>query len=87
MYDLKPDTDLPLVNFVNDYVEDRLDEVERSVFLEYLSTDVELALFVAKSKKGKRALRNASRKYAAPDFEEKLALRIAEEKEMENSAN
>lgn len=87
MYDLKPDTDLPLVKFVNDYVEDRLDEVERTVFIEYLSTDADLAIFVAKSKKGRQALRQASRKYAAPDFEEKLARRIAEEKEMKSSAN
>ena len=43
---LKIDTDEPLVQFINDYVEQKLDSIERSVFEEYLSANAEIAKFV-----------------------------------------
>ncbi len=78
---LKIDTDEPLVQFINDYVEQKLDSIERSVFEEYLSANAEIAKFVRQSQKGKKVLKNAYQIQAAPDFEEKLAERIKQEKE------
>jgi hypothetical protein len=65
---------------INDYVEDKLSKARHTAFSDYLGYDEELRLFARKSMMGKRALRNANRKVAAPDFREKLARRIAEEK-------
>lgn len=84
MYDLQLDTDEPLAHFINNYVEQELDSVERSVLEEYLSAHSDLAHFVRKSEKGKRALRNAYQVKAAPDFEEKLFNRIENDKKQRN---
>lgn len=90
MYDLKQDTDFPLAEFTNDFIECKLDKVERAVFEEYLSVDSKLATFVLKSKQGKRALQKAFTVSSADDFEEKLARRIAKENQSispQNSAD
>ena len=76
---LQSNRDVELVNFINDYVEHRLDPIEHSVFEEYLANDAEMASFVRKSVKGRQAVNKAYRVEAADDFEEKLARRIAEE--------
>lgn len=87
MYELNKDTDLSLVKFTNDYIEGMLDKTEQTVFEEYLSSDSELNFFVQKSLQGKQMLRNAFSVCAADDFEEKLAKRIAREKQSKSSCN
>jgi hypothetical protein len=68
--------------FINDYVEGNLSIIGRIIFTEYLSANEQVRSFVNKSERGKRALKHAYRVKAADDFEEKLAQRIAHEKEV-----
>jgi anti-sigma factor RsiW len=70
----------PIAYTINDYVEGRLTAARHAAFSNYLNFDEKLRLFVRKSEMGRRALRKANKKIAAPDFREKLAQRIAEEK-------
>lgn len=87
MYDFTQDTNHSLAEFVNDYIEDKLDEIEQTVFEEYLASDTELSAFINKSRVGKKALNNTFRIRAADNFEEKLAQRIADETESKPSRN
>jgi anti-sigma factor RsiW len=65
---------------INDYVESRLSPARQAAFANYLESDEELKIFVQKSIKGKRALRQTNRMIAAPDFQEKLVRKIIHEK-------
>ena len=85
MYVSNSNLDIQLADFACDYVENNLDTFEKRAFEEYLTTDKPFAAFVRKSRKGMKALRNAYSVKAADDFEEKLARRIAKEKERRSS--
>ncbi|HYW34927.1 MAG TPA: hypothetical protein VE868_05915 [Balneolaceae bacterium] len=73
--------DPSLNDVINDYVEETLDINERFEFENFLSSHKKLRAFVHKSKMGKKIARNSYSVRAANDFEEKLARRIARERE------
>lgn len=81
MYGLDKDTDSILNEFINEYVEEKLDPVESEAFEECMADDAGLASFVKRSREGRRLARNAYRVMAAEDFESRLAERIARENE------
>lgn len=68
--------------FLTDYLDGSLDKVEHQVFNEYLEQAESERLFVQEVKKGKKALNSLPEVKASNDFEDKLAKRIALEKEL-----
>jgi hypothetical protein len=64
---------------INDYVEGKVSK-NHADFWNYIALNEQVKAFVFKSEQGKMALSRAFRVEAAPDFEEKMALRIAREK-------
>lgn len=73
--------DRQLNDFIIDFSDGNLDGIELQVFNEYLEFSDPVRTFAVKAKKGRQSLRNHYEVEAANDFEEKLAKRIAQEKE------
>lgn len=72
--------DRQLNDFIIDFSDGSLDGIELQVFTEYLECSDPVRTFAVKAKKGRQALRNHYKVEAAEDFDEKLAIRIAQEK-------
>lgn len=72
--------DRQLNNFIIDFSDGNLDGIELQVFNEFLESSEPVRNFALKAKKGREALTNHYKVQAADNFEEKLARRIAEEK-------
>jgi|AntDeeMinimDraft_6_1070357.scaffolds.fasta_scaffold06781_2 hypothetical protein len=76
-----------LSNLINGWVENRLDDEDYITLTDYFKSRPLLKTFAEQSKGGKQVLRNAYSVTAADDFEEKLARRIAVEKNDESVSN
>ncbi|MGK7371433.1 MAG: hypothetical protein ACNS64_14570 [Candidatus Halalkalibacterium sp. M3_1C_030] len=72
--------DHQLNDFIIDFSDGNLDGIELQVFNEYLEFSTPVRSFATKAKQGRQALRHHYKVQAADDFEEKLAKRIAQEK-------
>lgn len=72
--------DRQLNDFIIDFSDGNLDGIELQVFNEYLGACEPVRTLALRAKQGRRALTNHYKVQAAYDFEEKLAERIAEEK-------
>ena len=72
--------DRQLNEFIIDFSDGNLNGIELQVFNEYLEVANPVRTFAKKAKQGRQALRNHYKVEAADDFEEKLARRIAQEK-------
>ena len=74
--------DRQLTDFIIDFSDGNLDGIELQVFNEYLEAANPVRIFAMKAKKARQALKNHYKVEAAADFEERLAKRIAEEKNL-----
>jgi hypothetical protein len=72
--------DRQLNEFIADFSDGNLDGIELEVFKEYLNTSDPVRTFALKARKGRLSLTNHFKVKAADDFEEKLARRLAKEK-------
>lgn len=80
------DRDKILSDFLTDYIDNKLDKSEREVFESYLDRNEREKEFARKAFLGKQVLSKFSRKIkASPDFEARLALRIALDEEAQES--
>lgn len=75
------DFDRELTDFIIDYSDGNLDTIELKVFQEFLQKFPEVKHLAQKSRSGRISLSKHYKVKAAGDFEEKLARRIAAEKE------
>lgn len=69
-----------LHEFISDYIDGKLDLVELQVFREYLQRYDRDRRFVEKVEKGKKALQKLSEHKATHGFQQRLAKRIAQER-------
>jgi hypothetical protein len=72
----------PFNDFLADYIDEKLDAIELQAFREYLCKSEAERKFAEQAKKAKEALDRLPVIKAAADFEEKLAQRIAAEREL-----
>lgn len=77
--------DQQLTDFITDFSDGSLEGIELQVFNEYLQSCNPIQSFTLKAKRGRESLKGHKKVKAADDFEEKLALRIAREKELSYS--
>lgn len=78
--------DQQLTEFITDFSDGSLEGIELEVFNEYLQTCNPIQSFAQKAKRGRESLKGSEKITAADDFEEKLALRIAQEEVSEYSS-
>lgn len=75
------DFDRELTDFIIDFSDGSLNNIELKVFQEFLDSSPAVKDFAQKARNGRISVGNHYTVKAADDFEEKLARRIAAEKE------